>query len=288
MENTAPLVSVIVPVFNLERYVVEAVASVQAQAHQRVEIIIVDDGSTDATPTLIANVAISDSRVQVISQTNAGPSAARNEGLRRATGEFISFLDADDTLHPMKILRQLATLERTGAGIAFCDYYTTDEDLVPRTISPTRPQLSSINEQLPLQNVFPPHAALVRRDVVERVGLFDESLRSAEDWDYWIRCAAVTSMVHVTGALCSYRRHGGQSHNDRTRMRSSQLRVVRKHYRLGSHERRMAMAGFHWGEAKYQYGQEHFLRTFVELLKVVSRTRTPRHTLRVMRLAEYG
>lgn len=288
MSTERPLVSIIIPAYNAEKYLAEAARSAQSQVHTCLEIIIVNDGSTDGTTELAAELAAADPRIRVVSQPNRGLSAARNTGLRQASGDLVSFLDSDDTLHPLKISRQVAALEGTGAGLAFCDYYTTDEDSVPLTIAETRPQLADVEQQLRLQNIFPVHAALIRREVVDRVGTFDESLPSAEDWDYWVRCAKVTRMVHVSGALCSYRRHGAQMHNNRERMRSSQLRVVRKNFRPGSIDRRMAMAGFHWGEAKFQYSQGHIGRTVVQLVRVVTLARSPTLALRVVRLAGYG
>lgn len=288
MPDPSPLVSIIIPTYNAERFIEEAVASAQNQLQGRVEIIIIDDGSTDSTPALIDRMASQDPRIRIEHQANAGPSAARNRGLRLANGEFVCFLDADDTVHAAKICRQLTAIERAGAGIAYSDYYTTDEDLVPETIVSTGLQMSTVAEQLPFQNVFPVHAALIRRQVIEQVGFLDESLRGAEDWDYWIRCASVTSIVHVPGALCSYRRHGAQSHNDRDVMRSSQQRVLRKNYPARSAERVTAMAGFYWGDAKYQYFHRHRLKAAVSLLRFLAWARTPSRARRVMRLGRFG
>jgi glycosyltransferase involved in cell wall biosynthesis len=288
MSISRPLVSIVIPAYNAEKYLADAVRSAQTQDYEHLEVIIVDDGSTDSTPELAKGFAAADARVRVVSQSNGGLSSARNTGLRHARGDFVSFLDSDDTLHPLKVSRQLGALQSTDAGLAFSDYYTADENLVPQMISVTRPYLDDLNEQLPLQNVFPAHAALIRREIVDYVGVFDEGLPSAEDWDYWIRCAKVTAMVYVPGALCCYRLHSGQMHNDRRRMRLSQLRVVRKHYHPGSPQRRLAMAGFHWAEAKYQYSQGHPGRTLLQLLKVVTLTRTPTRTRRVIRLGRYG
>ena len=288
MNNEQLLVTIIIPAYNSAKYLKDAVRSAQLQNHRHLEIIIIDDGSTDGTAEVAAQLAADDPRVRVIIQPNRGPSAARNTGLRQAAGDFVSFLDSDDTLHPLKVSQQLIALEDPGVGLVFCDYYTSNEDLVPLAISKTRPQLEDIRDQLALQNVFPVHAAMVRRGVVARVGTFDESLPSAEDWDFWVRCGEVATMVHAPGALCCYRRHTSQAHNDRRRMRSSQISVVRKHYRPGSKRRRMAMAGLHWGEAKYQYGQKNYGRMIVQLTMVMMLARTPKRVLRVMHMAGYG
>lgn len=99
-----PLISCIVPVYNGELYLREAIDSILAQTYRPLEIIVVDDGSTDATPDVVAGYG---DRLRYIRQPNAGPGAARNHGLNLAQGEFIAFLDADDLWHPDKLARQM-------------------------------------------------------------------------------------------------------------------------------------------------------------------------------------
>ncbi len=106
--QSAPLISCIVPVFNGERYLAEALESIFAQTHRPIEIIVIDDGSTDGTPDVAARFK---SSIKYIRQTNAGPPAARNRGLSEAESDFIAFLDADDLWHPEKLARQLRQFE---------------------------------------------------------------------------------------------------------------------------------------------------------------------------------
>jgi glycosyltransferase involved in cell wall biosynthesis len=121
-----PLVSVIIPVYNADRTLLETVDSVQNQTLTNIEIIIINDGSTDRTLDIIQN--ISDARVKVFSYKNGGLPTARNRGIAQATGEFISFIDADDLWTPDKLARQLAALEaHPEAAVAYSWTQTIDE-----------------------------------------------------------------------------------------------------------------------------------------------------------------
>ena len=113
-----PLVSVVVPVFNAEKHLGQALDSLLAQTHGNLEVICVDDGSTDGTPQLLADYASRDGRVRIFNQENAGPGVARNRGIERARGDYLYFLDADDWCDPSLLEKAVALLERTGANIA--------------------------------------------------------------------------------------------------------------------------------------------------------------------------
>ena len=156
---TPPLVSVIVPSYNVERFLPDAVASVRRQMWKELELIIVDDGSTDGTAELAARFAAEDPRVRVVRKPNGGPSSARNAGIAAARGELVCFLDADDMLLPEKINRQVAFLEFfPGCDLVYSDYYVGDDILNPVFLKCKRPPAVPMREALrPLQ--------LVRADV---------------------------------------------------------------------------------------------------------------------------
>lgn len=116
------LISVIVPVYNGERYIGECIESIIGQTHKDIELIIVDDGSTDSTPAIIKRYAAADRRIRLIRGNNKGPSAARNTGLDNASGAYITFVDADDLIAPQFIEMLLSMIEKTGAQIASCDF----------------------------------------------------------------------------------------------------------------------------------------------------------------------
>lgn len=113
-------VSVVIPVYNIERHLRQCLDSVVGQSLRDIEIICVDDGSTDASPEILADYASRDSRFQIITQPNAGPGAARNAGMARATGEYLIFLDSDDWFEPDFLERMAATAESTGADVTIC------------------------------------------------------------------------------------------------------------------------------------------------------------------------
>jgi glycosyltransferase involved in cell wall biosynthesis len=188
--SSTPLVSVVIPAYDAERYLGEAIESVLAQTYAPAETIVVDDGSSDGT----AAVARSYPGVKLIAQENAGPAAARNRGFAACHGDLIAFHDADDLMTPDKlavqvgemladpaiscVLAEQELLVETGAELPFWAEGTK----VP-TVMPARP------EELADEPDVHTMTMVVRREVFERVGGFDEEMRSAEDVDWLLRAA---------------------------------------------------------------------------------------------------
>jgi len=217
------LVSVIIPTFNYGRYIDQALESVRRQSHVEWECIVVDDGSTDDTRERIEKWTEFDSRFKDIRQGNRGVSAARNNGLKNSRGRFIQFLDADDLLDEFKIERQLVFLNAhpvtdivygRAKSIGPDDIYdtgsfenTADIDWLPEIRGDDA--LRSL-----VRSPFPTHCALVRRSVIDDIGLFDESKRYCEDWYYWIQCAAAGKRFRyedIEGTVAYYRTHSGSA-----------------------------------------------------------------------------
>lgn len=191
-------VSAIIPTYNRVDFVAEAVESVLAQTAPVEEIIVVDDGSSDDTLERLGSFG---DRIRVISQTNAGPSAARNHGLRLATGDFIAFLDSDDTWMPDKIERQLDCFEKfPKLDFVFGDIEViTAEGSLGREIpeGPERERflgssgpVAEIFEALVTMTFTVTSTVMLRRSAAQHVGFMDERFRLCEDLDYWLRAAA--------------------------------------------------------------------------------------------------
>lgn len=206
-----PLVSVVIPVFNAERYLAESVASALGQSRREIEVLIVDDGSTDGSRQIAQELA-ADPRVRLLSGVNGGPARARNLGIRESRGEFVAFLDADDLWLPHKLDRQIPLFsENPSPDVVYSQRLTVDAD--GRTVEGYRPPVPSgrILDEMWVDNFICMSSAVVRREVFDRVGLLDETLRMSEDFDFWLRTALHCEFRGVEEPLVKYRVHGEQT-----------------------------------------------------------------------------
>jgi glycosyltransferase involved in cell wall biosynthesis len=215
------LISVVMPCYNAAPYVGEAVESVLRQTYPQVELIIVDDGSTDASAQIVARLAAAHpDRITVLHQTNSGPYAARNYALGHAHGNFIAFLDADDHWHPAALERLHAAMIDTQADVAYCGWQNVGE-----AAGNTQPYLppdyvESDAAALFLQSCpWPINGVLLRRQLVDRLNGFSERLPTAMDYDLWLRMLATQpTVVRVPEVLAFYRRYPrGNAHIPRWR-----------------------------------------------------------------------
>ena len=202
-----PRVSVITPAYNAERFIREALDSVMAQTWRDFEVVVVDDGSTDSTREIVESC---DGPIRLIQQANAGPSAARNHGVREARGELVAFVDSDDLWLPEKLAEQVPLFDDEGeVGLVYChcDRMTADGRVVP-TPHPPRPQGRVFLDFL-LRNHCPTSGAVVRRDVFLECGGFPEDMIWAEDWHLWLRIARKFEFAAVEKVLVRHRVHAG-------------------------------------------------------------------------------
>lgn len=228
IQHDLPLVSIIIPNYNHARYLGDAIHSVLNQAYRNFEIIVVDDGSTDDSRAVAEQFG---DRVKYIYQANAGLSAARNTGIRHAQGSLIGVLDADD-MYEAEYLRILigSLQENPDADGIYCGYQFADEqrNLLPQIEArPVEPD--KLYATLLEGNFFVPESILLRRAVYDRVGLFDELLRSCEDWDVWLRAAKKYRIIHTTQILTRHRVLPGSMSTNPSRMLTSRLAVLKKH-----------------------------------------------------------
>ena len=212
---SAPLVSVVIPAYNAEAFLGETLDSVLAQTYPNLEIIVVDDGSTDATPQLLENYS---DRIRVLRQANAGQAAARNYGARETHGELLAFLDSDDLWDPDKITRQVDLLARFPEALAvYCDHRTIDDQgrllASSAVLSYPRPSGDILMALLLGSCIITPGLVLLQRQAFEAAGGFDKTsfMRGHEDYALWLRLATRGSFVYRTDTLVSYRRHAQQA-----------------------------------------------------------------------------
>lgn len=212
-----PLASVIIPAYNAERFLRQAVESALAQSYPNVEVIIIDDGSTDGTRQLADELAKADGRVRVITQENAGVGAARNRGIAEARGKYVAPLDADDFWYPEKLTRQIGLLEERGErwGLAYCWSRSVDESGTISDALPHWPMDGDIFQVLIYRNIIGNASVpLFRMSALREVGGFrtraqQNGAQGCEDWDLTLRVAAKYLGVGVPEYLVAYRQIAG-------------------------------------------------------------------------------
>lgn len=224
-----PSVSVIIPAYNQALYIAQAIQSVLEQTYPHFELIVVDDGSTDETPGILA--VLHDPRIHIVRQPNAGLSAARNRGLRESSAPLVTFLDSDDYFLADKLevmVRFLQDHPDVGLVAGEVKYINNSGKTIREPVEvPTKLALP----ELLCENPICVSGILLRRMWLERVGVFDESLRACEDWDLWLRLlAAGCVMAWVDHPVVAYRIHSNQMTRQSDRMRKAILTVLEKFF----------------------------------------------------------
>jgi cellulose synthase/poly-beta-1,6-N-acetylglucosamine synthase-like glycosyltransferase len=222
-----PDVSIVIPAYNVADYLVPAIGSALGQREAAIEVIVVDDGSTDRTPEVIASF-FSDSRLRVIRQTNAGLSAARNTGIAAARGRYVGFLDGDDVWMPDKASRHAALLDANPqVDLTYSWWRLVDDDGQPLRNCDCAIPAEDIRHGLTLEGLIIENFAgngstvVCRKDALVRTGGFDPVMRkSCEDMDAWLRVAALRpgNIALVPEVLTLYRHRQGQMTQDWRRM----------------------------------------------------------------------
>jgi glycosyltransferase involved in cell wall biosynthesis len=260
-------VSLVIATYNHARFLGEALDSAVAQTLTGVEVVVVDDGSTDDTPDVLARYG---GRIRVIRQPNRGLAAARNTGLAAARGTYVSFLDADDVLMPTKLAEQVVILDRAPAvGWTYCDVLieTAASGAAIRASERfgygTRTLEGWLFPELIHGNFIPAIAPLIRRSVLDAAGAFDERLTALEDWDLWLRLSLIAEARYSPAVLVRYRVRPGGMSEDRARMDRNRFRVLDKLCRtrpaavegLGAAGRRLIADTHNWlGKEAYARG----------------------------------
>lgn len=225
----SPLVSIVIAAFNAAATVEDTCRSALAQTYTSIEVLVVDDGSTDATAAIVTALAATDPRLRLIRQDNLGVAAARNRGIAAASGEFLAPLDADDLWAPGKIAAQVTRLTETGSdtALAYCWWaWIDDHDCVIDRSPPWRVEGRVLQRLVEINVTGSASVPLFRRSVVVALGgyryqLRDDGCQGCEDWDLALRIAERHRVAVVPAVLVGYRRRAdSMSTQDETMWRS--------------------------------------------------------------------
>lgn len=224
------MVSIIMPVYNGEKYIKEAIESIINQTYSNWELLIVDDGSTDNTASIIKE--FNDSRIKYMYQKNQGPSAARNKGLDLAEGNYIAFIDADDMYVNEKLEKQVAYLEENSdVDIVYNDIKVIDESTEEHYLLKSEGGYSNGNDFLAMllfRQIIPaPHTILCRRRCFENGVRYNSYYLHAEDYDLTLRLAKSNKFGHLSGTLYICRRHEKNLTNNHQKQLQSEIQIIK-------------------------------------------------------------
>lgn len=200
-----PLISVVITTYNYGDYLKTCLDSVLQQTHTNLEVIVINDGSTDHTDQVIAPY-LTNPLIKYVRQVNAGQAIAKNNGIRQASGDYLAFLDADDYWMPQKLNRQLGlfAVDRQ-VGVVFSKSVWVDQlgNTIP--VNSSRPHAGWVTNHLIVDNFVVFSSALVRRECFTKLGAFDEGLEMGIDWDLWLRFSLHYKFAFVDEQLTAYR-----------------------------------------------------------------------------------
>jgi len=230
--SNGPIVSVVVTCYNYGQYVSECLTSILEQTFRDIEVIVVDDGSTDDSEEKVRPF-LDDRRFKYIKQKNGGQANAKNRGIKESRGKYIAFLDADDLWEKDKLEKQLALFRSPAIGVVYSLARLIDEKGEQLDVGSRgkylEPRSGKVSQWLVLDNFVWFSSSVVKRSCFEDFGLFDESLKMGIDWDLWLRFSINYEFDYINEPLLAYRiGHSGQmSKNLETRQKCSDFILSR-------------------------------------------------------------
>jgi len=257
MERDNSIVTVIIPSYNREKYIRETIDSVLSQTYENIDIVVVDDGSTDHSREILESYG---DRIRILEhegRANRGQSAAINLAMRSTGGKYVAILDSDDVWTVDKIEKQVEYLERhPEIGIVYGNGHAIDEDgkILYKLIPPGHREENDPGRMLLECHFNIPSNAIVRRSAFDQVGEFDESLRSSQDHDMAIRLVEVTKAAFIDEPVWYYRRHPDTQSTKHTKRRwTNGFKILEKAcrrypYRWSVKRRRLAVLHFRVGQ----------------------------------------
>jgi glycosyltransferase involved in cell wall biosynthesis len=276
------MVSVIIPTYNRADVISQTIDNVLSQTYKNIELIVIDDGSTDNTQVTLRRYG---SRIRVVTQKNAGPAAARNRGFEMSRGDIIAFQDSDDLWKPTKLERQIALLDRVGSSVPCClcsaDFKViggkryTSFDMACINPSQEEGLWTNVAEVLATRFVLFNQTAAIRRRALEKVGVFDESLKYLEDYDLPLRLAIEGPWAFIRDPLVIYREGTANSFSEK----AAGDPIVLKECEIAIFERALARAE-ESGDANSQRQLISRLKVFRRLLWATIHTQSDSIALR--------
>ena len=227
---SSPLVSVVIPAFNAEKFLAETLDSVLSQTFLSWESIVVDDGSTDATNEIAARY-LKDERVKYIKKENEGVSKARNYAIERSKGKYIALLDADDIWMPQKLEKQVALLEKNeNIGLCYTGAIKVDEKLEFKEYVEAEEFKDDSEALLLKMNILILSSAIIRKDILLKTDGFDSKFSTCADKELWLRLSLLTKFASVPDYLVKYRDVGGSMSSDPELSKRDTLNVLNKFF----------------------------------------------------------
>ena len=258
-------VAVIIPCFNSSKFIRKTIESALNQDYDDLEIIAIDDGSTDETKKILESYV---PKIRVLSHpnnANLGQAASLNLGIRESKSDLIAFLDSDDVWYPNKIKEQVRIFqEYSDVGLVYTNGYVIDEnDKILHKLLPDDFQEENIRGEILLKcYIRTPSTVMVKREELKKTGLFKPYLRNGQDHDMWIRMSEVTKFYYIPNILAAYRKHPGQI-SSRRRLWEEGFIILReacKRYPYGINLKRKRLAVLYYRLGEYDWRHNDYFR----------------------------
>jgi Glycosyltransferases involved in cell wall biogenesis len=270
MNNKLPLISVIIPTFNRASIIERAIHSVLKQTHKNIEIIIVDDCSTDGTQSIL-NKFKNNNFFYFLHEKNKGPAAARNTGIFNSSGEYIAFLDSDNEWLPKKLEIQIRSFQKAkDIGLVYCDTIVLKNHQIVSIIpSPAIKNIEgNIFNSLLIENFIDTSSVLIKKECFQNIGYFDEKFDCLEDYDLFLRICKCYNVKHVKDFLVKYHFSENGVNGKPIEMHVEKMGwMYEKHKDYYSHNKKVlagkffAIGNLYCLDNSYLKGQSYFLKS---------------------------
>lgn len=272
-KNLETQIDIVMPTYNSMRWLPKTIESILSQTHQNWQLYITDDGSSDDTKQYLTG--LNEKRVHYTSQQHKGAAAARNSGIKQGSSPFIAFVDADDIWYPTKLADQIKLMQQDKAvGLVYGQHYIiNDQDII--TTSLKIDKRGDLFEELCHGNCIAGSAsmAMIRRSMVDKVGVFREDLVNGEDWEYWLRISQHCKIDYVPKIIAAIRQHGDSVQTNTKRMADGLVQTfeaIVNDYQLTRSQRIYVASYCLFNAAKDYFASGHYSlarKTIIRLLK---------------------